>query len=321
MEALIYVIPFLCGSVVFGYYWGASTRTNKERQAAVRERDSTLKVLATLLSATDQLTTDVSQYNTDLRGVGQKLDGLHVDGDLAVFQQALLKQVSTVLESNRKLEDDLQCTRIRVEEQAQEIDRARKEARTDPLSGVGNRAAFDERLQYRLAMFRRQRVPFVLVLCDVDHFKWINDGHGHQAGDLVVQGMGALLKNCLRDEDFAARYGGDEFGLLLANVDLVQGARIVERLRMLVSGRNFDKGSSTERIAVTLSVGMAASWEGATPEEMLRRTDLALYRSKEAGRNNVHCYVGEKQLVAATQLIASSASAASEVPAAESKPA
>jgi diguanylate cyclase len=304
VEALFYVVPFLLASVVFGYYWGASTRTNKERQAAVRDRDSTLKVLATLLTATDQLTTDVTQYNTDLRGVGQKLDGLHVDGELAVFQQVLLKQVAAVLESNRRLEDDLQCTRVRVEEQAQEIDRARKEARTDPLSGIGNRAAFDERLQYRLAMFRRQRVPFVLVLCDVDHFKWINDGHGHQAGDLVVQGLGGLLKSCLREEDFAARYGGDEFAILLANVDLVHGARIVERLRTLVSGRNFDKGASTERLAVTLSIGMAASWEGASAEEILRRTDLALYRSKEAGRNNVHCYVNEKQLVPAPQMVA-----------------
>jgi diguanylate cyclase len=312
VEALFYVVPFLFASVVFGYYWGASTRTNKERQTALRERDSTLKVLATLLNATDQLTTDVSQYNTDLRGVGQKLDDLHVDGELAVFQQALLKQVSSVLESNRKLEDDLQCTRVRVEEQAQEIDRARQEARTDPLSGVGNRAAFDERLQYRLAMYRRQRVPFVLVLCDIDHFKWINDGHGHQAGDLVVQGFGGLLKSCLREEDFAARYGGDEFAILLANVDLLHGARIVERLRNLVSGRNFDKGASTERLAVTLSIGMAASWEGATPEEIVRRTDLALYRAKEAGRNNVHCYVSEKQLVPAPQLVAGSAEIASE---------
>lgn len=303
MDALFYVIPFLAASVVFGYYWGASTRTNREHMAAVRERESTLKVLATLLTATDQLTSDVSQYNTDLQGVGQKLDGLHVDGELAVFQQALLKQVATVLESNRKLEDDLQCTRTRVEEQAEEIDRARKEARTDPLSGVGNRAAFDERLQYRLAMFRRQRVPFVLVLCDVDHFKWINDGHGHQAGDLVVQGLGSLLKSCLRDEDFAARHGGDEFALLLANVDLTQGARIIERLRTLVSGRNFDKGAGHERLAVTLSIGMAASWEGASPEEIMRRADLALYRSKEAGRNNVHCYVSEKQLTPAVDLV------------------
>jgi diguanylate cyclase len=223
-----------------------------------------------------------------------------------------LQQVTTVLESNRRLEDDLQCTRIRVEQQAEEIDRARKEARTDPLSGVGNRAAFDERLQYRLAMWRRQRVPFVLVLADVDHFKWINDGHGHQAGDLVVQGLGALLKSCLREEDFAARYGGDEFALLLANVDLTHGAKIVERLRTFVSGRNFDKGSSTERLAITLSIGMASSWEGATPEEILRRADTALYRSKEAGRNNVHCFVNDKQLVPAPQLISQAGSEAAE---------
>ena len=319
MDALIYVVPFLIGSVVFGYYWGASTRTNKERQNVVREREKTLKVLAGLLTSTEQLTTDVSQYNTEIRGVGQKLDDMHVDGELAVFQQAMLQQVAAVLESNRKLEDDLQCTKIRVEAQAQEIDRARKEARTDPLSGVGNRAAFDERLQYSLALYRRQRIPFVLVLADVDHFKWINDGHGHQAGDLVVQGIGRLLKSCLREEDFAARYGGDEFALLLSNVDLAYSARIVERLRGLISERNFDQGSGDERIAVTLSVGLAASWEEATPEEILRRADTALYRSKELGRNNVQCFISDKQVLPASQVIAEQASAKTESKAEEAK--
>jgi diguanylate cyclase len=296
VTALFYVIPCLLASVIAGYYLGITTRAGKECQEARKEREATRKVLTGLLSATEKISTDVDHYSTEIREVEQSLSHLHVEGELAEIQSALLTQMAAVLEANQQLEDDLSCTRLRMEVQAEEIDKAKTEARTDALSGIGNRKAFDEKLDQFLARWRREETPFVLVMADIDHFKWINDGHGHQAGDMIVENLGSLLKSWLREGDFVARFGGDEFALLLSNVELDRAAEICERLRVLISRANFDFGERSERGAVTFSIGLAACHEGATAEAMLHRADRALYRSKEAGRNKVHTYRSEDRL-------------------------
>lgn len=301
MTALLFVIPWLAASVLAGYYLGVSTRAGKEFKAAVKERDAALRVLNELSSATDQMTSDVNHHSSEIRDVGETLNHMEVGDEFEGVQSTLLRQVASVLEANQRLEDDLTCTRLEMEKQAQEIDRARKEARTDALSGAANRMAFDERLKVLLAMWRRHQYSFFLMLADIDHFKWINDSHGHQAGDLVVQRIGETLRGCVREEDFVARYGGDEFALLITNTDREGAMELTERIRQRVSACNFDLGPGTEKVAVTFSIGLAGVWEGATPEEMLHRADQALYRSKEAGRNKVHCYQDGGECLAVTE--------------------
>jgi diguanylate cyclase len=204
-----------------------------------------------------------------------------------MVRQVLLKQVATVLESNQKLEDDLVYARCRMEQQAEEIDRTRREAHTDTLSGVGNRKAFDEKLLLLSGGLKRGGEPFVLVLADMDHFKWINDTHGHQAGDNVLKELGQLLRSGVRDGDFVGRYGGDEFAILLPKCGLDVGLKIADRLRLEATRTNFGLGSAREEAAVTLSVGLALARPGDTPESVLARADQALYTSKRGGRNQV----------------------------------
>jgi diguanylate cyclase (GGDEF)-like protein len=246
-----------------------------------------LKALLGLLKSTEQLTTDVDSRNTELAQVGRSVGDLHVTGELQEVQHELLRQIAAVIESNHRLEDDLVCTRYRLEEQARELDRTREEARTDTLSGTANRKSFDEALQFLVASFNREGTPFALVLADVDHFKWINDTHGHPAGDRVVEGVGEFLNECIREGDIAARYGGDEFTLLLPHVDREAAARIADRIRVGVERRNFDIGVRGERVSVTFSMGLAAVRQGDTFESVLQRADKALYRSKQSGRNQL----------------------------------
>ena len=206
---------------------------------------------------------------------------------MAEVQEALLAQIATVIQSNKKLEDDLICAHYTLEKQAQELDRTRRVARTDQLSGIANRRSFDETLSYWLSSSNRKNKHFTLVLCDVDHFKWINDTHGHLAGDRVVTRIGEVLRDQVRGSDFVARIGGDEFALLLAQDNPEIAGEIADRIRSAISARTFDVGHDNERLAVTFSMGVAISVEGDSAETLLHRADQALYTSKQSGRNRL----------------------------------
>lgn len=158
----------------------------------------------------------------------------------------------------------------------------------DGLTGLPNRRAFDERLREFLARGRDARV---LALADLDHFKAINDRHSHMVGDEVLRRMGELLRRGVRDVDFAARIGGEEFALLLAGVDAGNALALCERLRELVAGHDWT--TLAPGLRVTLSIGLAEVRPGDDGAAVLVHADRALYAAKAAGRNRVLVEPGE----------------------------
>lgn len=301
MNSLLYVLCWVLGSVIvglaIGFHLGRSNFLARHREQLKQQRDATLQALVDVLKSTDQLTQDLDSRTSEIAAVGRHVVDLQLPSEMQDAQKTLLRQIAGVLESNMRLEEDLQYTRHRMEEQAQEIDRTRREARTDALSGVANRKAFDEKLQFLLTNWKRQREPFALVLADVDHFKWINDTHGHPAGDRVVTHMGEFLRGFVREGDFVGRYGGDEFAFLLPHVDLEAARKIAERLLQAVARNNFVVGVTNERVAITLSVGVATVRPDDTPESLISRADTAVYHSKRAGRNQVNACAADGRIV------------------------
>ena len=165
----------------------------------------------------------------------------------------------------------------------QKIDRLRADADLDSLTGLANRRRFRVALVREVESWRRYRVPCALLMLDIDHLKRINDQFGHPAGDAVIRQIAQTLREVSRDNDTAARLGGEEFGLLLAGVDLQRAAAAAERLRTVLSGRRVD-GVGT----VTVSIGVASCPENATSERTLyAASDRALYVSKNSGRDRV----------------------------------
>lgn len=165
----------------------------------------------------------------------------------------------------------------------QKIDQLRADADLDALTGLANRRRFRVALVREVERWRRYRIPCALLMLDIDHLKHINDKFGHPAGDLVIRQIAQTLREVSRDNDTAARLGGEEFGLLLAGVDLDRAAAAAARLRTALTAKRVE-GVGT----VTVSIGVAGCPENATSERALyAASDRALYVSKNSGRDRV----------------------------------
>lgn len=156
-------------------------------------------------------------------------------------------------------------------------------ARTDSLTGLLNRRAMDDLLRAAHARARRQRRSYAVIMADLDHFKQINDRFGHAAGDEVLRTMGRLLLESVRADDQVARWGGEEFMVLLQDTDASVARAVAEKIRALISDEIFDTGEA--RIAVTISLGVALSRDEPRFDDVVVRADQALYLAKEGGRN------------------------------------
>jgi diguanylate cyclase len=282
------MIPCVLVSVGIGFVIGRGVAVRTLTGRLKTERQQLIHALQQLLHSTDRLTSDVDSHNSELVSMEQSVQGMFPgDSDWEAVQTALLTKIAEVLQSNRRMEDDLVLTRYRLEQQAQELDRTRVEARTDSLSGLANRKSFDERLRYVVSQYGRHGKPFGLLLADVDHFKRINDTHGHHAGDLVVARLGETLRELTRDADHVARLGGDEFAIILTDVEAENARRAAARIRAAIEQTNFAVGEGGARVAVTVSIGMAFPKDSDTAETVFQRADQALYRSKAGGRNQL----------------------------------
>ncbi len=161
----------------------------------------------------------------------------------------------------------------------------------DPLTGLYNRRHFEERLASELAAAERHARPVSLLMCDVDHFKNINDAHGHLAGDEALKMVAFVLRGTVRKEDVLARYGGEEFVIVARETPLEGAQSLAERIRRAVErSRCSWQGQDLEvtvSIGVTVSVGAAEFVSGRTERELIEAADRALYLAKQGGRNKV----------------------------------
>lgn len=240
--------------------------------------------------------------DTEVRGMRDSLGQELELEDLKHRVQAHLDAISTSVTSYKSVQDERRAamqTQIRqleqqlasVESEAnslrQTLVEQRHRALTDPLTGLPNRTAYLERLEQEYARLRRYNSQLSLAIMDVDHFKRINDQHGHITGDLVLKAIAKLLQASVRKSDFVARFGGEEFVLLLPEVGLTDATKAINKLRQQIQARMLEaKGIS---VNVTASFGVADFREADTAADVFGRADRALYRAKERGRNQVCC--------------------------------
>lgn len=168
------------------------------------------------------------------------------------------------------------------------FDMLREQARIDALTGLNNRAALDDALGAATSAFERTGQPMALLMLDLDNFKTINDAHGHGAGDEVLRSVGTTIASCCRPYDTACRFGGDEFGIVLAQAEGAEAEAVAKRILAAVAAVEIRSG--TGPIQLTCSIGVVSShemgsWVGAA--DLLKTADAALYQAKRHGRNQI----------------------------------
>jgi len=168
-----------------------------------------------------------------------------------------------------------------------ELRKFERHAKTDALTGLNNRHSMEEVFNREIQRCRRDEQPVSLVMIDVDNFKVFNDRFGHIAGDRALSAVASILRHQFRPRDLLVRYGGDEFAVLLPEIDQAKALTIAERVRESVCGNTGNGNDSLVQIPVEISMGVAELAAEGDLTSLLRAADEALYRAKRAGRNTV----------------------------------
>ena len=197
-----------------------------------------------------------------------------------------------MMQTNEQVRKRLEVAEETLQRQANEITAYMSEARTDTLTGLPNRRALDSELTRRVAESRDGAGPLSLMLIDIDHFKRLNDRHGHPAGDAVLAEVGRVLMETVREPQFVARLGGEEFAVVLPDCSGSDATHTAERVRLAIArhGVHFERAL----LRITISYGVAQLQSGEQASSLLKRSDQALYASKGAGRNCGHLHDGTR---------------------------
>jgi diguanylate cyclase len=233
--------------------------------------------------------------------VGDMATSVQDAQDLQVLKQDVASHLETIKgHMDRHLQDaerrfqESQENEERLRERLQEVEsetgvlrhkilEAQARSSMDPVTGLSNRAAYDERVQDEYTRWQRFKSPLVLMVWDLDDFKQVNDRFGHQAGDKALRVIGQILKKRLRQTDFVGRYGGEEFCVLLPNTPMDQAALLAEEVRKSVETSGFRSGKKP--ITLTISCGYSDFRDGDSPDSVFERADRALYQAKGEGKN------------------------------------
>jgi len=168
-----------------------------------------------------------------------------------------------------------------------DLDAAREESQQDALTQLYGRRYFDDQLPKSIALAKREKKQLCLMLIDIDSFKRINDTGGHLAGDDIIKSVGALIAGSVRRSDVAARYGGDEFAIILPGAARGDAVHIAERIRSLLGIKKWSLKESNGSDGVTVSIGIASLFPSDSARELFERADASLYKAKASGRNRV----------------------------------
>lgn len=242
------------------------------------EMEQMRHLIAHLRSITTGMAAGVDMHQERIEMVNHSLSNVELDNP-----SSLERAINALLQANKLMQQELNDAQNRIAKQAQALEEVTAQARTDALTGVANRLAFNEAVDDAAESFHTEGRTTTLALLDIDFFKKINDTYGHAVGDQVLKSVGAVLNKKLLGRGFVARYGGEEFGILFPGCPAAWMVRLMEDTRKSIGEIviSTDQGN----IRVTCSAGMADFQTEENATALLERADEGLYKSKQNGRN------------------------------------
>jgi len=267
-------------------WWLKDRRSSNALVSEARARAflSRLHDLATTLA--DEL----SKHTTRIEEVGHELVNPNATTRRAQPEAIILDSISQMVMSNKRLHNKLSSAEHQLQEQARKIDFHLAEARTDALTQLPNRRAFDDELESRMARRHADGKPIAILFIDLDHLKRINEDYGHEAGDRLLRHVGDVLTATMRDRDMVVRYSGEQYAVILTETALPEAIRAADRaIRAIRESKCKFEG---KELHITASAGIAEVGAGDDSRTLCRRADAALNAAMEAGRNTGYFHDG-----------------------------
>jgi len=259
------------------------TLQEKEKEQIIQNIIETLKTEAEILiENVNKYEEKLTKKETQILKKTQKIEEKPIKNLL----EQLVSELKDIKKQNETFKEKIEIQIRKITELEDELQRAKSEAKQDPLTKLLNKTSFERILQEYINIYKKNGKIFSLILLDLDNFKKINDTYGHVIGDEVLKHIATLLKQYLRDKDIIARIGGEEFAILLPDVDISLAFKIADRLRAVLENRiiMIDK----KPVKTTASFGIIEINENInTPKDMMQMVDIALYRAKKEGKNKV----------------------------------
>jgi diguanylate cyclase len=267
------------GAAGASWIWSLRARRKPFSPSNADDRRGT-EVLVRLQELAARVALDVDQHNSQIEEINDRL--ISIDQHDPVM---IIEVVANLVQANELMHMKLATTEDKLREQAEELQNYAAEARTDSLTLLANRRAFDDELTRRTAEFIRLGQPFSLIIADIDHFKEFNDAYGHQTGDDILRSVAKLLRRKMREMDLVARYGGEEFAAIMPGTAAEDACKAALRACQAI-GKAIHYGG--KELSVTASFGVAEMAPGNDGDLLVGRADRALYAAKHGGRNCVY---------------------------------
>ena len=273
----------LAAVALIGYIFGHRTRSEaqgEQLERARRELKRADRIARELEEIADTIRQGLARHHTSVSRFKRRLSELSSVSSEASWKE-LCREADQLLTPTLTLSSQLSYAYDQIRQQSNQLI-SFTETRTDPLTGVCNRRALEESLENLFAMMRRYDRLFSIAIFDIDHFKQVNDTHGHVNGDEILRDVARVLSEAVRETDIVARFGGEEFVVVMPQTDLAGAMTFAERIRRKVE----------VDLSVTISGGAALASQEDDSRTLLARADAALYGAKAAGRNRCFIHTG-----------------------------
>ncbi|MGE3776020.1 MAG: GGDEF domain-containing protein [Pirellulaceae bacterium] len=292
---IAWVVAGLCVLFASGLLLRRILCRRADRRTPALDEQHVGKLMQNLFQWTDGLANDVSQHRRIVDSLKRQV-GVVEQQSRETDSAAVVRLLSKIVQANDYLQQQLDTAELTLMEQAAEITSYMSEARTDTLTGLPNRRAFEDALAREVAEFHRHETCVSVAMIDIDFFKRFNDRYGHQAGDAVLVHVSQTLRKTMRETDLVARLGGEEFVILMSSLGSDEAKQAADRARSAIEQSTCQYEGQT--LSVTNSCGLAMLLPVEDGKQLVNRADQALYASKSAGRNCVHWHSGQDCLLA-----------------------